>query len=276
MKKTMVLAALRAFAVRAGAAARLAAVGLGLAVTGCCLPPAGSARFMSFNIRIGCGHDDPFELEKGSLGYLPKCAEVIRRENPDFVAIQEIDCGTDRVGGVDQTQALAELCGLHGTFVPKDPRPGGEYGLAILSREKPLRVERVLMPGKVHTRCLMICEFEDWIVANTHFPLSDERCRTAAEIVCANLRHRGKPVILMGDFNSDPGTKALDVLRESFVILSDPSVPTWPAKAPVRTIDYVMVDKAHADAAPSARPRVVAAPQATDHCALVVEVPKDH
>ena len=95
----------------------LAAVGLGMTAAGCCLPPAGSARFMSFNIRIGCGHDGPFELEKGSLGYLPNCAEVIRRENPDFVAIQEIDRGTDRAGGVDQTQALAELCGLHGTFV---------------------------------------------------------------------------------------------------------------------------------------------------------------
>ena len=95
----------------------LAAVGLGMTVAGCCLPSAGPARFMSFNVRMGCGHDDPFELEKGSLGYLPKCAEVIRRENPDFVAIQEIDRGTDRAGGVDQTQALAELCGLHGTFV---------------------------------------------------------------------------------------------------------------------------------------------------------------
>ena len=239
---------------------------------GCCSTPSGQVRFMSFNIRMGCGHDDPFQLEAGSLGYLPKCAEVIRAADPDFVAIQEIDRGTERAGGVDQTEALAKLCGLHGTFVPKVPRPGGDYGLAILSREKPLKVERVLMPGQAHTRCLMICEFGDYIVANTHFPLSDERCREAAKIVCVNLRDRDKPVILMGDFNSLPSSEAIAVLGKEFDILNDVHVPTWPARKPDRTIDYIMVGKAHAGIVAAGVPRTIAAPEATDHVALVVDV----
>ena len=238
----------------------------------CCSTPSGPVRFMSFNIRMGCGHDDPFQLKADSLGYLPKCAEVIRAANPDYVAIQEIDRGTERAGGVDQTEALAKLCGLHGTFVPKVPRPGGDYGLAILSREKPLKVERVLMPGQAHTRCLMICEFGDYIVANTHFPLSDERCREAAKIVCVNLRDRGKPVILMGDFNSLPSSEAIAVLGKEFDVLTDVHVPTWPARKPDRTIDYIMVDKAHAGIVVAGAPRTIAAPEATDHVALVVDV----
>ena len=237
-----------------------------------CSTSSGQVRFMSFNIRMGCGHDDPFQLEAGSLGYLPKCAEVIRAANPDCVAIQEIDRGTERAGGVDQTEALAKLCGLHGTFVPKVPRPGGDYGLAILSREKPLKVERVLMPGQAHTRCLMICEFGDYIVANTHFPLSDERCREAAKIVCVNLRDRGKPVILMGDFNSLPSSEAIAVLGKEFDILNDVRAPTWPARKPDRTIDYIMVDKAHAGIVAAGAPHTIAAPEATDHVALVVDV----
>lgn len=231
-----------------------------------------TARFMTFNVRMGCGHDDPFELPKGSLGHLPQCAAVIREANPDFVAIQEIDCGTDRAGGVDQTAELARLCGLHGTFVAKTPRPGGQYGLALLSRKKPLSVEKVLMPGKIHTRCLMICEFDDCIVANTHFPLSDEKCREAAEIVCRTLRGKTKPVVLMGDLNSDPDAQAIAVLKREFRILSDPAVRTWPAKCPDRTIDYVMIDRAHADSAVVDRLSVVAAPEATDHCAIVLTI----
>ena len=85
------------------------------------------------------------------------------------------------------------------------------------------------MPGQAHTRCLMICEFGDYIVANTHFPLSDGRCREAAEIVCVNLRDRDKPVILMGD-------------------------------------------KAHAAIVASGAPRTIAAQEATDHVALVVDI----
>ena len=231
-----------------------------------------AVRVMTFNVRMGCGHDDPFELSKGSLGHLPQCAEVIRKANPDLVAVQEIDCKTDRAGGVDQTAELARLCGLHGTFVAKTPRPGGQYGLALLSRKKPLSVEKVLMPGKIHTRCLMICEFDDCIVANTHFPLSDEKCREAAEIVCRTLRGKTKPVVLMGDLNSDPDTQAIAVLKREFRILSDPAVRTWPAKRPDRTIDYIMIDRAHADSAIVDRPSVVAAPEATDHCAIVLAI----
>ena len=87
---------------------------------------------MSFNIRIGCGLNDPFRLPKGSLGHLPACAEVIKAANPDWVAIQEIDRCSGRVGGVDQTAELAKLCGMKGYFVKKVPNSGGDYGLAIL------------------------------------------------------------------------------------------------------------------------------------------------
>ena len=71
-------------------------------------------RFMSFNIRMGCGHDDPFRLEKGSVGYLPKCAEVIRSLDPDYVGLQEVDRNSKRAGFMDQTKVVADLSGLHG------------------------------------------------------------------------------------------------------------------------------------------------------------------
>ena len=89
-----------------------------------------SVRLMSFNVRMGCGHDNPFVLPKGSLGHLPQCADVIRREAPDVVGIQEIDRRTTRAGGMDQTAELARLCGMEGSFVCIGGimRPRGETG----------------------------------------------------------------------------------------------------------------------------------------------------
>ena len=77
------------------------------------------------------------------------------------MAIQEIDRCSLRAGHVDQTAELARLCGMHGTFVKKTPEKDGDYGLAILSKEKPIAVSKILMPGKAHTRCVEILEFRD-------------------------------------------------------------------------------------------------------------------
>lgn len=225
---------------------------------------------MSLNIRMGCGLKDPFKIPEGGLGHLPECAEVIRRFDPDWVAIQEIDRCSKRAGHVDQTAELARLCGLHGTFVKKVPQTDGDYGLAVLSKEKPISVSKILMPGSSHTRCVEIVEFKDYIVACTHFPLKEDFRVRAAEIVRLNLTDRSKPVFLAGDLNALPESPEIAELKKGFTVLSDTSKPTFRADNPSRCIDYILVDTAHADRVEVTGRQVVAAPEATDHCALVV------
>ena len=225
---------------------------------------------MSFNIRMGCGLKDPFKIPEGGLGHLPQCAEVIKAANPDWVAIQEIDRCSKRAGHVDQTAELARLCGLHGTFVKKVPQTDGDYGLAVLSKEKPISVSKILMPGSSHTRCVEIVEFKDYIVACTHFPLKEDFRVRAAEIVRLNLTDRSKPVFLAGDLNALPESPEIAELKKGFTILSDTSKPTFRADNPSRCIDYILVDTAHADRVEVTGRQVVAAPEATDHCALIV------
>ena len=231
-------------------------------------PAAGKIRLMSFNIRIGCGHDDPFKLPKGSLGHLPQCAAVIRALQPDVVGLQEVDNGNSRTWKSDQTAELAKLCGMEGAWVEKVPG----YGISVLFRKKPLKVSKTLMPGKVHTRVLLVAEFEDYIVANTHFPLSAETCANAARIVRETLKGAEKPVFLMGDFNSRPESEAITLLKEDFAVISGETAPTWPAKKPDRVIDFIMLDKAHADSFTVLSRGVEAFPDATDHCALWTDV----
>ena len=234
-------------------------------------PDAKKLRLMSFNIRIGCGHDDPFKLPQGSLGHLPQCAAVIRSLQPDVVGLQEVDNGNGRTWKSDQTAELAKLCGMEGAWVEKVPG----YGISVLFRRKPLKVTKTLIPGKIHTRVLLVAEFEDCIVANTHFPLSAETCANAARIVRETLKGASKPVFLMGDFNSRPDSEAIKLLREDFAILTDEAQPTWPAKKPDRTIDFIMLDRAHAASYKTLARGVEAFPDATDHCALWVDVVAD-
>jgi endonuclease/exonuclease/phosphatase family metal-dependent hydrolase len=239
-------------------------------------PPAEQAKplevtMMTFNVRMGCGLTDPFQLPEGGLGHLPQCAEVINAVAPDWVAVQEIDRGTKRAGHVDQTAELARLCGMKGTFVKKVDKPDGDYGLAVLSREEPLSVSKILVPGSSHTRCIEIVEFTNYIVACTHFPLKEFMRVRAAEIAALNLIGREKPVFLAGDFNATPLSPTLNELEKHFAVLSDPSRHTFRADAPTQCIDYIMVDKAHAGGVEVLSREVIAAPKATDHCAVVVK-----
>ena len=104
-----------------------------------------------------------------------------------------------------------------------------------------------------------------------HFPLKDHLCDIAADIVRLNLADRDKPVFLAGDLNSKPETKAIQILKKGFTVLSDVTQNTFPADNPRCCIDYILVDTKHADRVAVTARKVIAAPEATDHCALVVK-----
>ena len=244
---------------------------------------------MSYSIRIGCGPDGVFNLPPGDLGHLPQVAGVIRSVNPDWVAIQEIDKGTKRTGFVDQTAELARLCGMHGTFVRKTLNTSGnefrdanaatdeeidgcgEYGLAVLSKEEPIRVSKALVPGYYHTRCIEFVEFTNYVVACTHFPQTPELCLVAAEAALANISDFRKPVFLAGDLNVTPESETIAELMNEMTVLSDTTVPTFPSSGPTNCIDYIMVDTPHADRVTVTERRVISDSGATDHCAVVVK-----
>jgi endonuclease/exonuclease/phosphatase family metal-dependent hydrolase len=151
------------------------------------------------------------------------------------------------------------------------------YGISTLYKERPFKVSKVLFKGSAHTRALMISEYPEFVIANTHFPLSKEARIAAAATIRAALKAYTdkKPVFLMGDLNATPNSETIVALKEDFVILTDPGAFTFPAKAPERTIDYIMIDKAHAKTYTCVNAQVFAAPEATDHAALVVDIEEE-
>ncbi|MFO7906871.1 MAG: endonuclease/exonuclease/phosphatase family protein, partial [Pirellulaceae bacterium] len=71
---------------------------------------------------------------------------VINAVNPDVVALQEVDAGTQRTDRVDQPAVLARLSNMHVVFGGNIRYQGGDYGNAVLSRFPILRHENHPLP----------------------------------------------------------------------------------------------------------------------------------
>lgn len=190
---------------------------------------------MSWNLRAGLGMDGVRDVSRAG--------EVIRRENPDVVALQEIDRKTGRSQGVDQLARLAEITGLHATWCKTIDFDGGEYGIALLSREAPLRVQRVPLPGGGEPRMLLLAEFQRHWVGVTHLPLG-EKDRLECVPVLRGALDPAKPLFLAGDWNDVPGSPLLEKIRLPFAILSGFDV-TFPSDSPDRCLDYIAVTRRH-------------------------------
>src|ERR1700731_1570832 len=88
-------------------------------------------RVLTSNIHHGEGTDGRFDLSR--------LARVMKSVQPDVIALQEVDQGTERSGGVDQLAELERLTNMHAEFGKAMDYSGGGYGVAVLSRWPLLR-----------------------------------------------------------------------------------------------------------------------------------------
>ena len=170
---------------------------------------------MSYNIHHGEGLDRRLDLDR--------IAEVIRRENPDAVTLNEVDSGWERSGNADQPAELAERLGWNVIFAPAITSPG-LYGNAVLSRYPLEQAEVIRLPyGKEHRVGLVVrvkapCPF---YVAATHLPNGKDAgaLRTAAmrDLTEAVRRHDWSPLVLAGDMNAAPDSEPIELLRRNGV-----------------------------------------------------------
>lgn len=218
-------------------------------------------RVLTYNIQIGRApggsYSDPAQA------FLERTAKVIVDVNPDVAGLQEVDCKTNRSGAnVDQLAVLAEKTGLNEKFESKIELPGGLYGVGVLSREKPLKTSKVYIQGSAHRRVLQICEFENYVFFNTHFPLTQETRLQAVKTVEEEAKKYEKPILLVGDINATPDSAEVVELKKTWSSIGA-DAPTFRADKPTVQIDYVFVRNA-----PNARiieTCVVDEPLASDH-----------
>ncbi|MBR4103891.1 MAG: endonuclease/exonuclease/phosphatase family protein [Thermoguttaceae bacterium] len=218
-------------------------------------------RVLSYNIQIGRApggsYSDPAQA------FLDRTAKVIADVNPDVAGLQEVDNQTNRSGAdVDQLATLAEKTGLNGKFESKIELPGGLYGVGVLSREKPLQTAKVYLQGSAHRRVLQICEFENYVFFNTHFPLTQETRLQAVKIIEEEAKKYDKPIILVGDINATPDSAEVVELKKTWRSIGA-DAPTFRADKPTVQIDYVFIR--NAPNASVVETCVVDEPLASDH-----------
>ena len=205
-------------------------------------------RLASFNIKNGLSGDGTCEPEA-----LVGACRMLRA---DVLALQEVDRGVPRSNRADQTEIVADGCGLTGLYAPARRLDGGEYGNALLVRGSLADVENVrlpVLPGN-EARSAVVARAEvnglALSVAGTHLqnrhggppPTSKDAAEQLDQlsVVLGALASRPRPKVLLGDLNMPPEV-VVPVLESAGYAVAD-SEPTVVVGAPKFRIDYVAVD----------------------------------
>ena len=211
------------------------------------IPPKGqSLRVLTYNI-YGARATSP-----ANAADLDAIAEVIRRQNPDFVTLNEVDVFTNRTGkDVHQARDLAEKLGMEWHFSKAIDRDGGEYGDAVLSKYPILEKRSYRLPcaaeqpGEDRSLCVIRVQIDgkDLYVASTHLDhLSGDASRLvqATEIRRIRDTELEGDLILCGDLNAIPSSNVIATMT-SFLTNTGPiDQYTFPSDDPSRKIDYIM------------------------------------
>jgi endonuclease/exonuclease/phosphatase family metal-dependent hydrolase len=226
-------------------------------------------------LRVLCYNVHHCEGTDGKLDLL-RIAKVIRAADPDLVALQELDDKTKRTGGVGQAAELARLTGLYGAFGKAIDFQGGGYGQGVLSRF-PLGASTVHpLPGAPKQEARVAFEVRvkidgrelSFVTTHLDHQFAAEREQQAAKL---NDLFAGaeSPVILAGDLNTTPGSKAFTALTAKWAdATAGKGLLTVPVDRPSEQIDHVLFR-------PAGRFRVVSAsvidePVASDHRPVLV------
>lgn len=179
-------------------------------------------------------------------------AKVIRQQNPDLVALQEVDVNTSRSGtSLNQATELGRLTGMTAYFGKAIDFDGGEYGVAILSKyplsdiqNRPLPTAdgtngepRTLLSGTV-----TLPGNKRIIFASTHLDAQRNTANRQLQIkkILELVKQETLPVIIAGDFNAVPESDVIRQLDSYFKRSCLTGCPfTIPVINPNKTIDYI-------------------------------------
>jgi endonuclease/exonuclease/phosphatase family metal-dependent hydrolase len=173
--------------------------------------PGAGLRLMTYNVHGCAGMDGRVSPRR--------IARVIKAQQPDVVALQELDLGRRRSRAEDQAAIIARELGMHVVFCPTVTRGEEHYGHALLSRHPLHLVKRVRLPHDPKSwwqepRSAVWVRIEvagrNVSIITTHLGLGpNERAaqvRTLLGEEWIGSIPADEPVVLCGDFNALPGS----------------------------------------------------------------------
>ena len=229
---------------------------------------------MTYNVHHCEGVDGKLDVNR--------IANIIKKQNCDLVALQEIDRGTGRSQNIDQLEKLAELTGMKPFFGKTIDYSGGDYGVAVLSKLPVVSHKVWPLPagGKREPRVALEVvvqptDGEAFVFVCTHLDHSSgENDRAKQTETLRKLFGNGpRQAILAGDFNATAKSPEMRVVLEKWTDVDVAKLtPTIPVAKPTLKIDYIFLQqdspwKVHAS-------EVLNEPVASDHLPLVATLRK--
>ncbi len=235
-------------------------------------------RILTYNVHRCVGVDR--RLDVGRV------ADVIAALSPDIVALQEVDVGRARTGGVDQAHQIARRLGMAFHFNAALKVEEELYGDAILTTLPEWLVKAGPLPGyprlaRLEPRGALWVEVDvhgaKLQVITTHLGLVPREQQIQAAALAGpewlGAVHPATPMVLVGDFNATPRTVVYRTFSRRFTesrraAKARGRTPTFPSPMPVLAIDHIFVS-------PGISVRRVVAPfnasarAASDHLPLV-------
>jgi endonuclease/exonuclease/phosphatase family metal-dependent hydrolase len=208
-------------------------------------------RLLTYNVHRCIGVDGRLSPKR--------IAEAIAFTEPDIVALQELDVGRARTGGVDQAEIIARELGMQMHFHPALRVMEELYGDAILTALPSRLVRAGPLPGMTGWRVLeprgaLWAELEiggaRFQVINTHLGVVPRESAIQMKWLLGPewLGHPDcrDPLLLAGDLNAVPGTRTYrrisKHLRDVQLCQGMPSPrPTFPVRMPVLRLDHIFV-----------------------------------
>jgi len=217
-------------------------------------------KLMTLNMAHGRkdGFSQIFQTEKELLSHLDEIADVLKREKPDILALQEADGPSAWSGNFDHVAYLAQKAGFHFWIRGEHVKiPGLSYGTAILSRlslEKQFSV--TFMPSPPTPSKGFVAVSVKWPgsqdaeirVVSVHLDFSRESVRKEQiRSMTERLSADKIPLIIMGDFNCgwEKGTSAVAKTARSLNLKvwqeNAQDLQTFPQARPGKRLDWILI-----------------------------------
>ena len=194
-------------------------------------------KIMSLNIHHGAGIDTKIDLYR--------IASLILKQNPDFVALQEVDFNVNRSRNVNQAQILGELTGMFSFFAKHMDYQNGLYGQAILSKIPIISIDvhpfNEISGSEQRSFVETSLLFNNTItkIISVHFdPNMNSEINNKQALKLVELYHNDS-VILTGDFNADISSKTINIIKQYWK--SDQIFYTFPKNK--KKIDWIFLPK---------------------------------
>ena len=213
---------------------------------------------------------------------LDDIARFIQETGADYAGLNEVDSCNQRHSNNQMKDLAEKLGGWNRHFASAFEFAGGGYGNGTLCRKPLLDAYTLPIPqGSGHEpRSVAVIETEDIVFCATHLDFGPPGEPSYEQAVYLNqwfAEHYdcySKPVIICGDFNTDPGTDTIDEMDRCWTRLSSP-ILSWPSDNPTMCLDYFFCYKG----APSVEvldnvlpAGIVDYSQTSDHMPVVVKI----